>query len=83
MSGLTLSWAAARVNASLTQDQVCQILNISKPTLINWEHERTEPSFSQAKTLATLYGISLDLISIKNNTNSKGKTGYRIKKPVS
>ena len=59
------------------------ILNISKPTLINWEPERTEPSFSQAKTMATLYGISLDLISIKNNTNSKDKTDYRIKKPVS
>jgi len=57
-----LTWAAARVNKQLTQDEVCKLMSITKPTLINWEKGVTEPRFSQAQKLAGLYDVSLDMI---------------------
>ena len=57
-----LTWAAARVNRQLTQDEVCRMMSITKPTLINWEKGTTEPKFSQAQKLADIYDISLDMI---------------------
>jgi len=63
MSVIKISWAAARVNQRLTQEEVCKRLNISKPTLISWERGDSEPAFSKAQKLAGLYDISLDCIS--------------------
>ena len=63
MKELKITWAAARINASLTQKEVMKYLNITNPTIINWECGRTEPSFSQAQAMAELYGVSLDNIS--------------------
>ena len=60
--GLKITLAAARKNAELTQKQVCDALNISKTTLVNYEKGRTIPDVKIGGELAKLYGISSDNI---------------------
>lgn len=60
--GIKISMAAARVNAGLTQKQVCDALNISKTTLISYEKGRTIPDVKIGGELAKLYDISPDNI---------------------
>lgn len=55
-----MSLAAARVNAELSQNQVCEALNISKTTIVSYEKYTTFPDITMAKRLAKLYGCSLD-----------------------
>ena len=57
-----ISLAAARINAGLTQKQVCEALNISKTTLTNYEKGRTIPNAKTSGDLAALYGIPSDYI---------------------
>ena len=60
MEVLKISLAAARVNAGLRQSEVAKILHISPNTLVSWEKRKSEPSISQGRALAKLYGVSLD-----------------------
>lgn len=60
--GIEISMAAARVNAALTQKQVCEALNISKTTLVNYEKGRTVPDMATGKKLAELYNLPVDCI---------------------
>ena len=57
---LKISLAAARVNAELTQETVAERMQISPATLSKWENGTSEPSLSQFKKIAELYGISID-----------------------
>lgn len=59
---IKISMAAARVNAGLTQKQVCESLNISKTTLVNYEKGRTIPDVKTGGELARLYNMSTDNI---------------------
>ena len=59
---LKISLAAARVNAELTQKQVCEALKISKTTLVSYEKGRTIPNVRVGGELAKLYNISPDNI---------------------
>ena len=60
--GIKISMAAARVNAGLTQKQVCEALNISKTTLVSYEKGRTIPDCKTGGDLAKLYNMSTDNI---------------------
>jgi transcriptional regulator with XRE-family HTH domain len=60
---LRISLEAARVNAKLTQSQVCDALGISVSTLIKWEHGERMPDADKATDLANLYGLRLDDIN--------------------
>ena len=51
---------AARVNAGLTQAEVCAKLGINKGTLISYEKYRTIPDIVTAKAMAKLYGQSVN-----------------------
>ena len=51
---------AARVNAGLTQAEVCAKLGINKGTLISYEKYRTIPDIAVAKAMAKLYGQSVN-----------------------
>ena len=51
---------AARVNAGLTQAEVCVKLGITKGTLISYEKYRTIPDIATAKAMAKLYGQSVN-----------------------
>jgi DNA-binding XRE family transcriptional regulator len=59
---LQISLAAARVNANMTQEDVAQILKVSKQTIVNWEKGRVIPSFATVQTLSTLYSVPIDYI---------------------
>jgi transcriptional regulator with XRE-family HTH domain len=52
--------AAARVNARLTQEEVCKALGMHKNTLASYEAYKTKPDIDRAKQLAALYGCELD-----------------------
>ncbi len=60
---LRISLAAARVNANLTQAQVCEALRVSPATLVKWESGERMPTADKAVELATLYGLNLDDIN--------------------
>lgn len=60
---IQITLAAARVNAGLTQDDTCRLMHVSKNTVVNWESGKSQPTVTQARTLAELYGIPLDCIN--------------------
>lgn len=60
--GFKISLAAARKNAGLTQKKVCEVLKISKTTLVNYEKGRTIPDVKIGGELAALYKMSPDNI---------------------
>ena len=57
---MKLTPKAARVNAGLTQAEVCAKLGINKGTLINYEKYRTIPDIEIGKAMAALYGLSVN-----------------------
>lgn len=59
---IMISLAAARVNAGLTQKEVCEKLHVTPNTIVAWESGQSEPKISQGRALAKLYGIPLDNI---------------------
>lgn len=59
---IQISLAAARVNARMTQDDTAKAMQVSKNTVVNWENGRSEPTLSQARKLADMYGIPLECI---------------------
>lgn len=50
----------ARIDASMTQEQVAEALGVSRQTVSNWENERTYPDIVSVVRLSDLYAISLD-----------------------
>lgn len=72
MEILKISLAAARVNVEMTQDDVCERLKISKPTLVSYEKGLSTPSFERGNELAALYGLSIDNIDfLRKSTKLK------------
>lgn len=67
MAEFTISWAAARVNARLSQGDVSKAMHVSKNTICAWENGKTDPSVSQAKQLEQLYKMPLDYIRCSKN----------------
>ena len=64
MSGaFRITLAAARVNAGLTQKDVCRTIGMTEKTLVNWESGKTMPSVDNAQKLCALYGVKLDDIN--------------------
>ena len=52
----------ARIKANLTQDQVAEVLGVSRQTISNWENEKTYPDIVSVVKMSDLYNISLDLL---------------------
>ena len=51
---------AARLDKKLTQEQVAEILGVSRQTISNWENEKSYPDIISVIELSSLYSISLD-----------------------
>lgn len=68
---MQLSIKAARVNAKLTQKQVCDVLGVAVSTLIRWEQDETFPTAPQLKKLCEMYGCSMDDIFIPETLTIK------------
>lgn len=52
----------ARMKANLTQEQVAEMLGVSRQTISNWENEKTYPDIKSVVTLSDLYNVSLDYL---------------------
>lgn len=54
-----------REQASLTQDQLAKLLNVSQPTIQRWENGTREPSLQDLKNLCKILGVKYyDLVEI-------------------
>ena len=51
---------AARIEKKLTQEQVAELLGVSRQTISNWENEKSYPDIISVIELSSLYSISLD-----------------------
>ncbi|MFC6464846.1 helix-turn-helix domain-containing protein [Marinilactibacillus sp. GCM10026970] len=51
-----------RLNKGYTQEQVAEILYVSRSTVSSWEVNRTYPPLDMLVTLGDLYEISLDIM---------------------
>lgn len=50
----------ARLKAKLTQEQVTEVLGVSRQTISNWENEKTFPDIVSVVKMSDLYAVSLD-----------------------
>lgn len=57
LKGFRLTFAAARVNAGLSQDDVCRILKISKKTLVSIEKYRKKIDTDTLQKLKEIYKV--------------------------
>lgn len=61
-----ITFAAARVNKGLTQDDVCKMLHISKNTLVKIENYKTSVSSEMIEKLSAIYNLpDKDLFFLK------------------
>lgn len=51
-----------RTRDGLSIERVARQLEVSSMTIRNWENGETEPSASQIKALADLFGVSTDYL---------------------
>ena len=52
--------AACRKRAGMSQEKLANELNISRQAVSRWESGDTTPTMDKLKTLARIYGVSLD-----------------------
>ena len=62
---LKISLKAARVNAGMTQDDVCKKMHITQATLRNWESGRVNIPFISLTALSNLYNMPVDNIFLE------------------
>ncbi|MCM1172112.1 MAG: helix-turn-helix transcriptional regulator [Clostridium sp.] len=65
---LKITLAAARVNAGLTQEDVANIMKVTKRTVINWEHGKVIPSLATTEKLAQIYKIPINNIFLPSKS---------------
>lgn len=56
-----------RLNKKMTQEEVSEILHVSRSTVSSWEVNRTCPDLELLVALSNLYDISLDIILREDN----------------
>ena len=61
---MQVSLASARVNANLTQREVCEIMGITEKTLIMWEKGRI-PRADKLIQLCEIYGCEVSDIKLE------------------
>lgn len=65
---MSITLAAARVNAGLKQKEAAEKLNITPETLSRWEKGTTFPNVEQITKIEGLYGVSYaDINFLPNN----------------
>ena len=62
---MSISVAAARKNAEMTQAETAKALNIAKGTYCNYENGKTQPTIEMAEKIASLFGMTLNQIHFK------------------
>ena len=64
MSDYKITLAAARVNASMTQEDVAREMKVSKQTIVNWENGKVEMKPAQFKMYCFVVKAPEDIISL-------------------
>ena len=62
MAKYSISMAAARLNAGLTQGELAEKLNLSKQTIINWEAGNSFPDPAHFIAFCKICKVPADLI---------------------
>lgn len=62
MPEFTISLAAARANANLTQNEMAQAMHVHKATIQNWENGKTSPDYNQVKAISSITRIPIDYL---------------------
>ena len=57
-----ITYAAARVNKNMTQQEASKALNISLSTLINYETGKTIPNWENHNKMAKLYDLPVEMV---------------------
>lgn len=66
-----------RKQKCLTQEQVAELLNVSKQSVSRWENNLTYPDITFLPTLASFYGVTVDtLLGTDYETNEQTKREY-------
>lgn len=65
-----LSIKALRINKEMNQQDVADILGVSKPTVIKWEKGEVEPKGLVIYALAKLYEVEVENIDIRQKNLS-------------
>lgn len=58
-----------RKKAGLSQEQLAEILHVTRQTISKWELEETTPDIRQAKELAKVFHVSLDDLTENDTSN--------------
>ena len=53
---------AARLEKKLTQEQVAELLGVSRQTISNWENEKSYPDIISVIKMSDCYEVSLDYL---------------------
>lgn len=73
----TFSLRDLREKHNFTQEQMAQIIGISRPTYIRLEGDRTDLSFKQAQKIAEYFHLSLDDLAKDTPSTQFDKEKYR------
>lgn len=65
----TVSLAAARVNAKMTQQQLADELGVDKGTVFNWENGKGVPNSIHLRKISELSKIPMDYIYVPSKTD--------------
>lgn len=50
----------ARTNKRMTQEQVAEVLDVSRQTILNWENNKSYPDIVSVIKMSDIYSVSLD-----------------------
>lgn len=64
MAAFTISLAATRTNAKMTQVEWAAALGVTVDTVVSWEKGKTEPKLSHVREMSRLSGIPMDYIFV-------------------
>ena len=61
---------AARLEKKLTQEQVAELLGVSRQTISNWENEKSYPDIISVIKMSDCYEVSLDYLQQEEKQKS-------------
>lgn len=66
---------AARMEKKFTQEQVAEVLGVSRQTISNWENGKSYPDIISVIKMSECYGVSLDYL-LKGEEKMSGYYGF-------
>lgn len=70
---IAINLSSLRNKANMTQSELAQKLNYSDKSISKWEHGETTPPIDVLKSLADLFGVSLDYLVTQNPEDNYDK----------